>query len=254
MRHDEFTQHENRTRDLIEALGRLSGNRRVSPDFVVRVMARADERPLPRRGLLARICRVPVTVMALTPLRWRVAIAVVGLLLLAAAVPQYVTWIKAYAMGVPSGALWEARLQERLWEKNFACATRLNQHSANYAAIASDRITVVTWACPSGDVLVSLESLADEPSRRSVWVALESPSSTASLFDQFVRQAFAAPAALHAANRSDPIVAVLCQKKVSQKRVRRHVRLASGRCVREEIDIRNGRVVSWQAVSCESSC
>lgn len=252
MRHDEFAQHEDQARNLIEALGQMSRQTQVSPDFAARVMARADELPVPRQGLFARLCRRPMGVMASVPWRWRVAAVVVGLLLLVAAVPQYVTWIKAYAMGVPSGALWEARLQERLWEKNFTCATRLNHHSANYAAIVGDRVTVVTWACPSGDVLVSLESLLDEPARRSVWIALDSFSSTASLFDRFVRQAFAATS--HAANRSDPIVDVLCQRKLSNKRVMRHVRLASGRCVREEIDIRTGKVVSRQSVSCDSGC
>jgi hypothetical protein len=232
----------------------MSRDAQASPDFAARVMARADELPVPRRSLLAQICRVPMGVIGLTPLRWRVATAVVSLLLVVAAVPQYVTWIKAYIMGVPSGALWEARLQERLWEKNFTCATRLNHHSANYAAIAGDHVTVVTWACPSGDVLVSLESLSDEPSRRSVWIALDSSSHTAGLFDRIVRQAFAAPTPRHAANRPDPIVDVLCQKKLSHRRVMRHVRLASGRCVREEIDIRTGKVVSRQSVSCDGGC
>jgi hypothetical protein len=254
VRHDEFARHEDQARNLIGTLGQLSREAQASPDFAARVMARADALPVPCRGLLSQICQVPVGVMALTPLRWRVAAAVLSLLLWVAAVPQYVTWIKAYMMGVPSGSLWAARLQERLWEKNFICATRLNHHSANYAAIAGDHVTVVTWACPSGDVLVSLESLADEPSRRSVWIALDSSSHTAGLFDRIAPQAFAAPTPLHAANRPDPIVDVLCQKKLSHRRVRRHVRLASGRCVREEIDIRTGTVVSRQSVSCDSGC
>jgi hypothetical protein len=217
VRHDEFAQHEDRARNLIETLGQFSNDTSASPDFAARVMARADELPMPRRGLFARICRAPLDVITSTPLRWRIATAVVSLLLVAAAVPQYVTWIKAYTMGVPSTALWEARLQEHLWEKNFACATQLNHDSANYAVITADRVTVVTWACPSGDVLVSLESLSDEPSRRSVWVALDSPPITASLLDRIVHRAFAAPTALHAASRSDPIVDVVCQKKLSHK-------------------------------------
>ena len=251
MRHDDFARHEDEACNLIEALGQLSRDTQASPGFARRVLARADERPLPRRGAFGWIWRVPI---GLTSSRWRVAVAVCGLMLLIGAVPQYVTWIKASVMGVPSGALREARLQERLWEKNFACATRLNHHSANYAAIAGDRVTVVTWACPSGDVLVSVESLADDPLRRSVWIALDSASYTAGLFDRIVQQAFAAPATLRAAQRSDPIVGVLCQKKLPHKRVMRHVRLASGRCVKEEIDTRSGKVVARQAVSCDSGC
>jgi hypothetical protein len=64
------------------------------------------------------------------------------------------------------------RAQEQLWQKNFACATQLDHNSSNYALIAGEHVVVVTWACPSGDVLVTVESATDESFRRSVWMPL----------------------------------------------------------------------------------
>jgi hypothetical protein len=102
-----------------------------------------------------------------------VAVAVLLLLAMIGAVPQYALWIKAYAWGVPSDAMYTARIQERLWEKNFACAAQLDHSSSTYAALTGEWGTVVVWACPSGDVQVTVESPQEARSRRSVWIALD---------------------------------------------------------------------------------
>jgi hypothetical protein len=101
--------------------------------------------------------------------------AAAGLIVLAVvgAIPQYLAWINAYVMGVPTETIYEARIQERLWQKNFTCATQIDQSSSNYAVINGEELVVVTWACPSGDVLVTVESSTDRAARRSVWVPLE---------------------------------------------------------------------------------
>ncbi len=249
MTHDEFAQHEDEARDLIEALGKLSRDTQASPNFAARVMAQADQLPAPRRGLwLLRALLWPATPAM------RVTAAAFGLIVLFGAVSHYVTWIRAYTMGVPSGALREARLQGRLWQKNFECATQLDQHSANYAAITSEHVTVVTWACPSGDVLVMLESPSDDIAQRSVWVALDFPYESASLLDRVIPPAFAAADAGYAARRVAPITAVLCQKVLSNHVVKQRVQRADGTCEDRFVNTANGRVVKQQKAPCNTKC
>jgi hypothetical protein len=171
------------------------------------------------------------------------------------AVSQYVTWVRAGLMGVPSGLLHEAQLQQQLWQKNFECATQLTQQSANYAAIAGEYVTVVTWACPSGDVLVTLESLSESEklSRRSVWVPLDSPQNTARFFDELVPQAFASGRPQFA-QRSNPVTRVICQKRVHKKLVKRRIQRADGKCEDEWIQVTNGSVVKRQPAPCTPGC
>jgi hypothetical protein len=186
---------------------------------------------------------------------WQAAVAALCLIVMIGAVSQYVTWIRAGLMGVPSGLLHEAQLQEQLWQKNFECATQLTQQSANYAAIAGEHVTVVTWACPSGDVLVTLESLtgSEDVSRRSVWVAFDFPQKTARFFDAFVPQAFAARRP-QLAQRSNPVTQVICQKRVDKKLVKRRVKRANGKCEDEWIQVTNGSVVKRQSAPCNPGC
>ncbi len=252
MRHDEFARHEADARDLIEALGKLTSSRdhQASEDFEAQVLARADAEPepAPRRGLWAWFFDAP-WVPASPPIR--MAVAGSSLLILIGAVSQYITWVNAYWMGIPSDGLREARLQERLWHKNFDCATQLDHKSANYAAIAGEQVTVVTWACPSGDVLVTLESVADEISRRSVWVALDAPHEAASLLERLIPSAFAASPEHLVAQRQKPKVSVLCQKWLSKKRLQRRIQRGPNKCVDEVINARNGKVIKRRQAPCE---
>ncbi len=142
-----------------------------------------------------------------------------------------------------------------LWQKNFACATQLNRDSSNYAAIAGEHVTVVTWACPSGDVLITVESATEESMQRSVWIALEAPQQRASLFEGLVQEALAAAWPLYAGKRADPVIAVLCQKWLKNKKlILRRIRRANGRCIDEVINPRTGRVLKRQKASCDRKC
>lgn len=249
MRHDEFARHEADACDLIEALGKLnvSRDRQASADFETQVMARAAQEPAPRAGLWSRLFdRLwrPVS----PPMR--LAVAALSLLLLVGAVSQYVTWVKAYWMGISPDELHEAQVQEHLWQKNFDCAAKLDYESANYAAIAGEHVTVVTWACPSGDVLVTLESVSDERSQRSIWVALDEPRLHVERFGWLVPSAFAASPD-RVAQRQKPQLSVLCQKRLPEKRLLRRIQQQPGQCVDEVIDTRNGRVVERRKAPCK---
>jgi hypothetical protein len=252
VKHDEFSRHEDDARDLIEALGKLSRDTQASPGFSARVIAQADQLPTPRRGVFAWLSDLPLW---LASPGWQVAAAALCLIVMIGAVSQYVTWVRAGLMGVPSGLLHEAQLQQQLWQKNFECATQLTQQSANYAAIAGEHVTVVTWACPSGDVLVTLESLTESEklSRRSVWVPLDSPQNTAHFFDELVPQAFAS-GHLQFAQRSNPVTRVICQKRVHKKLVKRRIQRANGKCEDEWIQVTNGSVVKRQPAPCTPEC
>ena len=235
MRHDEFEQHERAAGDIIHAIGRASDDIRVPPDFRAQVMAKAEPLTSPRP---AHLHWRSVALTWMSARRLRVAMALVFVLALGGAIPQYATWFKAFTAGAPSTTLHTALEQERLWEKNFTCATQLDQNSKDYAAIAGDNVHVVVWACPSGDVLVTTESPQEAASPRSVWV----------------------PLALAAAQRSPAgwrvarITQVLCQKWLSNKRILRRVRLTDGSCRDEVINTRTGRVVRSRPAPCNPQC
>ena len=249
MRHDEFTRCEADARDLIEALEKLKRPRdhQVSADFEAQVMSRATQIPAPRRGLWAWFCARPWG-PASPPIR--VAVATLSLLIFVGAVSQYITWMKAYWMGIPPDELHEARIQEQLWQKNFDCAAQLDYESTNYAAIAGEQVTVVTWACPSGDVLVTLESVSNAVDQRSVWVALDDPQLNVDLIDWLTASAFAASPD-RVAQRQIPKLSVLCLKRLPDKRLLRRIQQQPGQCVDEVIDTRNGRVVERHKAPCE---
>ena len=249
MRHDEFAQREDDARDLIDALGQLNASRssQAAVDFEAQVMARAAQEPEPRPSMWSRWFN-----MSWTPASpsMRLAVAALGVFLLVGSISQYVTWVNAYWIGIPPDELHQARVQEELWQKNFDCAAQLDYESANYAAIAGDQVTVVTWACPSGDVLVTLKSVSDEISERSIWVALDDPQFSVKLLDWLTPSAFAASPRL-VAQRKKPKLTVLCQKRLPNKRLLRRVQYGPRQCVEELINMRNGKVLKRQKSSCK---
>jgi hypothetical protein len=92
---DALARQEAANRDVIAALGQLGRDVEAPPDFVARVLARADHQPAPRPARVGWLGRLP----------WGVDMAVAAVLILAfvGAVPQYVTWFNAYVRGVPAG-------------------------------------------------------------------------------------------------------------------------------------------------------
>jgi hypothetical protein len=249
--HDEFTRREEEARHLIDTFGKLSRGVQASPDFASRVMAQAEQLPVPCRGFRSWLMTGSIGPL---PVGRRLVIAAACLLVILGAVPQYMTWIRAYLLGVPSGTGSQAKLQEALWKKNFACATQIDHDSANYALITSEHVTVVTWACPSGDVLVTVESPTQDVVERSVWVGLDTPERTTRLWQGVTRQAYAGTGPLYARRQADPIIAVLCQKWLPNDLVKRRIRRANGECVDQIISPRNGQVLQQKPAPCSRDC
>ena len=154
---DELNSQEEANQDLVEALRRVSHDTPAPADFLARVMARADHEPVPQRGVLAWVWQPPCG-----PWPWGCGWRELSLIVLAVvgAVPQYIAWINAYVMGVPTERIYAARTRSACGRKNFNCATQLVHNSSNYGVITGEEVVVVTWACPSGDVLVTVESMA----------------------------------------------------------------------------------------------
>ena len=241
---DKFKEQERAARDIIETLGEMSRKATASPDFLARVMARAAELPVPQPRLVDRVL---ACIVWPSSAHLRTALAVMLVLACIGAVPQYMAWVKAYLLGVPADALHEARLQQALWEKNFACAAQLDQHSNAYAAVTYDQVNVVVWACPSGDVLVGLGSTTEPGVRRNVWVPLETVGRPRQHLLQLVRHAFAADDRPSGRERSAPMNRVLEQKWLPDKRIKRRVQTGNDQCRDEVINPRTGRVESRPA-------
>jgi hypothetical protein len=244
--HDELAQFEDANRDLIAALGRLSRDVEASPDFLRRVMSRADSMPAPGRRWLAWLPMVPASPVP------RLAAAMVVVLALIGAIPQYTTWLKRYVFG-SSNTTYEAKIQEQLWRKNFNCASQLDRSSSNYAAITGDQVVVVAWACPSGDVLVTIES-PDQKVAKNVWIALDEQRRSVGFLDWLIPTAFADHGVPHRRTSEALVAKVLCQKWLPNGHVMRRIRLADGSCYDEVIDPRNGRVVQRRSAPCNKDC
>lgn len=251
MTQNELNNRENAHQHLIRGLGKISDDLHASDHFAAKVLAAADNLEPTHAGWLTRWFGItdPHQMSGV-----RIAVAAILVLAIVGAVPQYATWIDAYLLGVPSKVIYEAKTQETLWQKNFACATKLDRTSENYAAISVENVVVVTWACPSGDVLVTLESPTDDASRRSVWIPMQAATQTTSIFDLLIPKAYAARGFLRMAKRGVPMVTVLCQKWLPRKLILRRVKLADERCVDEVINPRTGRTVKRKKVSCERKC
>jgi hypothetical protein len=244
--HDELAQFEDANRDLIATLGKLSRDVEASPDFLRRVMARADSIPAPGRWWLTWLPVAPASPAL------RLAAALVVVLALIGAIPQYASWLEGYVSG-PSDTIYEAKIQEQLWKKNFTCASQLDRSSSNYAAIRGEQVVVVAWACPSGDVLVTIES-PDQQVTKNVWLALDERQRAAGLLDWLIPEAAAARGGPHHGKSTAPVAKVLCQKWLPDGNVLRRIQLANGNCFDEVINPRNGRVVKRRSAPCNRNC
>lgn len=248
---DELNAHEEANRELVEALRRVSQDTSAPPGFLQRVMARADHLPVPRRRWWEWVWQPPLWSMSSGLRLAGVALFVLAII---GAIPQYVAWINAYVMGVPTDTIYEARIQEQLWKKNFTCATQIDHTSSNYAAIMGEDLVVVTWACPSGDVLVTVESLTERASRRSVWVPLEVRQPFTRHLPRLLLSAYATEGKQFASKRAEPIVEVLCQRWLPNGFIKRRIKLADGNCFDEIINPRTGQVVQRQKAPCDRGC
>ncbi|GIX49655.1 MAG: hypothetical protein KatS3mg131_3866 [Candidatus Tectimicrobiota bacterium] len=234
---EELARREAAAHAQVAALRALAETERATPGFAARVLAAAGG-VRPRR---AAALPVPAGLLVL-----------LGLALLGA-VPQYLAWFQALRLKVPPAAVAVARLQEQLWQRNFACAGQLDARSGNYAALTTEAVVVVVWACPSGDVLLTVESPAGAFPRRSLWIAHDDPLLRQGLATLWPRLLPVAQAA-EKPRRPAPMVRVLCQRWLPRRLVWRHVQLADGRCQEEVVNPRTGRVVQRRLAPCALAC
>jgi hypothetical protein len=115
---DALAQQEAANREVIAALGQLSRDVEASPDFLARVLARADQQPVRRPARQIGLGRLP----------WGVDVAVAAVLVLAlvGAVPQYLTWFHTYVRGGPSETApppEESPMRTRGWEREPAASS-----------------------------------------------------------------------------------------------------------------------------------
>jgi hypothetical protein len=186
---------------------------------------------------------------------------------LVGAVPQYKDWVTALRLGVPPGSVAQAEEQQQLWEKNFECARREEPRSVT----TPTNIKVVVTPCPSGDVLVEVDT--PDFGKNIRWIALNT----------FLRQAFVVPgigeafaAEGHpgAYNRSGSMAGgprtasdssrhaqfrqassgVVCQKRLSNNHIIRRIRTEGGGCLDEVINPYTGQVVDSRPAPCNPSC
>ena len=248
---DELRQFERTRQTLIEDLQRVSQQIAPSQDFAHRAISAALLQGSRKTGWAAKVLG---HFHSTSSVGVRVALAMVLVLALLGAVPQYYRWLNSFWLGVSANRIDEAKLQEKLWEKNFICATHLDQSADSYAAITNEHVVVVTWACPSGDVLVTLESPTDEASRRSVWIPIQHASRTTGLFDFVIPNANAAKHNSQSHQPSARMVTVLCQKWLPNRFIKRRIKLSDNRCMEEVINPRTGQVIQRQKTSCKPDC
>lgn len=246
-----FAHQEDSHRDLLKALGQLSRHHQAPPDFVDSVLEQARRLPVPRRGWLAWVWGISLWP---PPLPMPAALTMLLVLALVGAVPQYLSWLNTYLFEEPTDIVFQARAQENMWKKNFDCATAIDRSSSNYAVLDGERVSVMTWTCPSGDVLLTVESPQDESYQRLIWIPLSTHRRMTRYLPWVLQEASAADENIQVSQRGGHIVAVLCQRWQSDRLIKRRIQLANGRCVDEIVNPRTGRVMTRQGAPCDRSC
>lgn len=168
-------------------------------------------------------------------------IAIIG------AIPQYSNWIIALMWGIPSDSLAVAKEQIRLWGVNFECSKKgeleMIPIPKNYK--------IGALVCPSGDVLVKMEPPTGEnPSYR--WIGLNTFLDTNNRFGP--KEAKAQTVFFDKATAIAQSERVLCQKRHSDGNIVRVIMDSNGKCWKERINPRTGRVIERVQVSCGCSC
>ena len=168
------------------------------------------------------------------------------------AVPQYTTWVKAYRLHVPWGAVSEAEEQQALWTKNFECSWKESAQAGKTAMTTSRDEHVTITLCRSGDALVAFQPPGAQPRFR--WIG----------FDRFEKGAQAGPAPGGFAGFSVPQAAaadvppvlaqadsvVICVTRDAKGLIVRRVRLADGTCQEQVINPYTGAVVEVRPSTC----
>jgi hypothetical protein len=171
---------------------------------------------------------------------------------LVGAVPQYTTWVKAYILNVPWGAVSEAEEQKSLWTKNFECSWKEPAQTAKTTMTTSrnERVTIIL--CPSGDALVSMQPPGSEPRFR--WIGFDrfdpgaQRAATPNGLPGFsIRQAAATEPPRRFAQAN---TVVICVTQDAKGFIVRRLQLPDGKCQEQVINPYTGAVVEVRAAAC----
>jgi hypothetical protein len=168
------------------------------------------------------------------------------------AVPQYTTWAKAVALGVPWNAVGEAEEQKALWTKNFECSWKEPSQTAKTTLTTSRNERVTVTLCPSGDALVAIQPPGAEPRFR--WIGFDRFDTGAprtAMTDGrpgfWVREVAAAESVRMLA-QADGVV--ICMTRDANGFVVRRLQLPDGRCQEQVVNPYTGKVVEVRPAAC----
>jgi hypothetical protein len=196
---------------------------------------------------------------------WKLAAFLILALTILGSIPTVVHIFYWTTLGVSWGEVPFARQQQALWQRNWMCATGPGEQARLSArgndATAARRIETFTGlrlrvqACPNGDVLA--RTVTPDGTGRAVWIASEGfeieEASLAGVMSALAQEIRSSPRA----RVSDADFSVMCQAwgegRSDSGRVVRIISLP-GDCIREEIDILTGKVVSAETVPCNAEC
>ena len=179
------------------------------------------------------------------------------------AIPQYLTWIQAFRIGVPTSQVFSAQIQNELWNKNVDCAKTLSK-----PITIEENILVSVNACSSGDVLVRVIYPGDKELYR--WIPFKLVTSTSmetrapitgNLPVDFLAEKWRVAEGSLFATETTPSEfrsgqaqkQVICQKWLGNGRLLRRVR-AADMCYDEIINTYTGRVEERKPAECKTPC
>jgi len=171
------------------------------------------------------------------------------------ATPTALTAYQSFKHGIPYGEVSHRLSQWELWNKNAACAAKLD-----YREVDTDRAKINVAICKeTGDIAIRIAA----PDGRSIneWIAFDRLDRTAkpySVWDLLFSTVRASPAVprmpaakFRFAQRAG--LQVICQSTVDKTKIVRIVN-ESGRCYRETFSPFQGRVEKREEVPCNTSC
>jgi hypothetical protein len=196
---------------------------------------------------------------------WKIAAFLILALTILGSVPTVAHIYHLVTLGVSWSEVPFARQQRALWQRNWMCASGPGEDArlldGPEVASATRRIETFTGlrlrvqACPNGDVLA--RTVNADGAGRAVWIAADG-------FEVDEASRLGAMSALAQDVRNGPEArkgyadfSVMCQTwgadGMDGGRVVRIISLPEA-CIREEIDILRGKVVSAETVPCSAEC
>lgn len=196
--------------------------------------------------------------------RWKLAAFLILALTILGSIPTVVHVYHLVTLGVNWSEVPFARHQQALWQRNWMCASGPGEDTAlsdqAESAPSARRIETFTGlrlrvqACPNGDVLA--RTVRADGTGRAIWIASEGfeveEASLTGIMTAIAQENLTSPGG----GTRDADFSIMCQAwkdGTESGLVVRVVSLPAG-CVREEINIFTGKVVSTGSVPCNAGC